>query len=313
MSKRRLGKGIDALLQGRDLEQLSNMSSIMMVNVADISPNPEQPRKHFSDDSLQELAESISQKGIIQPIIAEDQGDGTFIIVAGERRYRAAQLAGLEEVPVISQEFSEDEKLEIALIENIQREDLNPVDEARAIKQILDHSGDTQDEVAKRLGKSRSTVTNALRILNLGEDVILALSNGTISGGHARALLRVRDPEQRAALFKKMVEGKLSVRIVEELAAGHESPVGNKDDRTNLGDPGDIELDDPAADGGEKRGAAAARNVELRHIEEALIHRFGSRAVVRGSDQRGRLEFPYTSTTELEQLLSAMGVDLNEA
>ena len=138
MSKRRLGKGIDALLQGRPLEEITNMASILMVDLERISPNPDQPRKLFNDDSLKELANSIREKGVIQPILAEDRGDGTYTIVAGERRYRAAKLAGLDEVPVITQELSDEEKLEIALIENIQREDLNAIDAARALQHAME-------------------------------------------------------------------------------------------------------------------------------------------------------------------------------
>ncbi|MFW5745147.1 MAG: ParB/RepB/Spo0J family partition protein, partial [Spirochaetota bacterium] len=149
MSKRRLGKGIDALLQGRPLDQLQQMTSIVMVGIDDISPNPDQPRKRFSEASLAELADSIRERGIIQPILAEDTGDGTYVIVAGERRYRAAKLAGLTEVPVIAQELTEEEMLEVALVENIQREDLNPIDEARALQSALDQSGATQDQLAK--------------------------------------------------------------------------------------------------------------------------------------------------------------------
>ena len=220
MSKRRLGKGIDALLQGRPLDQLQQMTSIVMVGIDDISPNPGQPRKRFSDASLAELADSIRERGIIQPILAEDTGDGTYVIVAGERRYRAAKLAGLTEVPVIAQELTEEEMLEVALVENIQREDLNPIDEARALQSALDQSGATQDQLAKRLGKSRSAIANSLRLLRLDEDMQDALSDGTMTPGHARALLALTGKADRRRLFERIRDEGLSVREVEAMVKG---------------------------------------------------------------------------------------------
>lgn len=317
MSKRRLGKGIDALLQGRDLEQLSNMSSILTVPIENLQANPDQPRKQFSDESLRELADSIAEKGIIQPILAEDRGDGHYTIVAGERRFRAAKLAGLDEVPVISHEFSEDEKLEIALIENIQREDLNPLDEARAIKQVLEHSGDTQDAVAKRLGKSRSAVSNAVRLLNLEQQILDSLSSGKLSSGHARALLHVNDSKKRVALFERILNEALSVRKAEFLADGGELtpdgriPEGAQDDpRTTLGDHEDPVVSGPG-ETGEASGGGQQKSVELKRLEEQLIEHFGTRVVIRGTNRKGRVEFEYHSTEDLERLLETMKVDIS--
>ncbi len=310
MSKRRLGKGIDALLQGRPLEQLSQMSSILMVEVDRIEPNPDQPRKQFSQERLNELAASIREKGVIQPILAEDRGDGTFTIVAGERRYRAAKLAGLSEIPVISQDFTDDEKLEIALIENIQREDLNPIDEARAMQSAMEHSGATQEELAKRLGKSRSAIANTLRLLRLDADIQQALSDGILTAGHARALLAVDDEAARRELFDRVLSDRLSVREAEQLAKG---PPGS--------DPGLLPEFGSQADAAPTGSTAAARgssdrstatspakSVELRRIEDQLVERFGTRVVVRGTNHRGRIEISYLSTEDLEHIVEAMGV-----
>lgn len=310
MSKRRLGKGIDALLQGRPLEQLSQMSSILMVDVDRIEPNPNQPRKQFSQERLNELAASIREKGVIQPILAEDRGDGTFTIVAGERRYRAARLAGLSEIPVISQDFTDDEKLEIALIENIQREDLNPIDEARAMQSAMKHSGATQEELAKRLGKSRSAIANTLRLLRLDADIQQALSDGTLTAGHARALLAVDDETVRRELFERILADHLSVRDAEQLAKGPSGP-----DESSLPEAGSRTDALPTGATKAARGSSgasgpkgSAKSVELRRIEDRLLERFGTRVVIRGTNRRGRIEISYLSTEDLEQIVEAMGV-----
>ena len=205
MSKRRLGKGIDALLEGRDLEQLSSMTRVLLVGIDKLQPNPRQPRTRFDDEALRELADSIREKGVIQPIIAEDRGDGSYTIVAGERRYRAAKIAGLSEVPVIPQDFSDDEKLEIALVENLQREDLNPIDEATALDGAMRNAGYTQEQLAQRLGKSRPAIANSLRLLKLETEIQEALASAQITAGHARALLAIADTTQRQELFSRSV------------------------------------------------------------------------------------------------------------
>ena len=322
MSKRRLGKGIDALLQGRPLDELTNMSSILLVDVANIAPNPDQPRKQFNQKTLDELADSIREKGIIQPIIAEDRGDGTYIIVAGERRYRAAKLAGLTEVPVISQDFSDEEKLEIALIENIQREDLNPIDEARALQSAIDHAGITQEQLAKRLGKSRPAVANTLRLLRLEPEIQEALLDATLTAGHARALLAVADPAERIALFRQIRSEGLSVRDAE--LAVRDGRSGGRIDEPSSGHPEPPVDEDPfgAPDNGRgasrtgsgDRGnpAAETRSVELRRIEDQLVEHLGTRVAVRGNDEHGRIEIWYLSTDDLERIIEAMGARISE-
>lgn len=341
MSKRRLGKGIDALLQGRPLEQLSQMSSIIMVAIDHISPNPNQPRKQFNQESLNELAASIKEKGIIQPIIAEDRGDGTYIIVAGERRYRAARMAGLDEVPVISQDFNDEEKLEIALIENIQREDLNPIDEARAFQNALDQSGSTQDQLAKHLGKSRSAIANSLRLLRLDDDIQAALAEGGLSAGHARALLALTDESDRRALFDRIRTDGLSVREAEAAVKGgaldlgaldraaaqpsgaaglnlqladDEEPPGESGLGAGAGTPDENggRSDDRHSRAGEAAGGAAAKSVELQRIEDALVEHLGTRVVIKGGDDKGRIEISYLSTDDLERIVESMGAKLAE-
>ncbi|MFW6260285.1 MAG: ParB/RepB/Spo0J family partition protein [Spirochaetota bacterium] len=333
MSKRRLGKGIDALLQGRPLDQLQQMTSIVMVGIDDISPNPDQPRKRFSETSLAELADSIRERGIIQPILAEDTGDGTYVIVAGERRYRAAKLAGLTEVPVIAQELTEEEMLEVALVENIQREDLNPIDEARALQSALDQSGATQDQLAKRLGKSRSAIANSLRLLRLDDDMQDALSDGTMTPGHARALLALTGKADRRRLFERIRDEGLSVREVEAMVKG-----GSLDetalDRLRAGANGEalgiaedeqdrLEVPEDASGGGPGRsagrttdeghgGSGGAKSPELRAIEDKLVEHFGTKVVIRGGDTQGRIEIAYFTTEDLERVLESMGVRLGE-
>ncbi len=319
MSKRRLGKGIDALLQGRPLEQLSQMASILMVDVDRIEPNPDQPRKQFSQERLNELAASIREKGVIQPILAEDRGDGTYTVVAGERRFRAAKLAGLTEIPVISQDFTSEEKLEIALIENIQREDLNPIDEARAMQRAMEHSGATQEELARRLGKSRSAIANTLRLLRLDPDIQQALSDGTLTAGHARALLAVEDDTARRELFDRILADHLSVREAERLARGSsgEDPniqlEGDSLEIPEAGEQADAVPTDAAVRGsaGSSSGSGTARpkSIELRRIEDRLVERFGTRVVIRGTNRRGRIEIHYLTTEDLERAVEAMGAE----
>jgi ParB family chromosome partitioning protein len=213
VAKRRLGKGIDALLQGRDLSQLEEqVAGVVSVPLDKLTPNPNQPRKEFSPEQLEELARSISERGIIQPILAEEQNDGTYVIVAGERRYRAAQMAGLTVVPVLPGTFSEEEKLEIALIENIQREDLNPMEEARAYRRLMDTAGLSQEDLSQRLGISRSAVANTVRLLNLPERVQEAIYHRNLSAGHARTLLALKEGSAQEKLLEAIEEEGLSVR-----------------------------------------------------------------------------------------------------
>lgn len=211
--KKGLGRGLDSLFD----ENSNDKGGSVLVNINDIEPNRNQPRKDFDEDALNELAESISTHGLIQPIVVKPNLDGTYMIIAGERRWRACRKAELTEVPVIIKETDDKTLMEIALIENLQREDLNAVEEALGYKALIEDFALTQEEVAKRMGKSRSAVTNALRLLGLETAELEALRIGSISAGHARALLSVEDKELRAKMLYSAVEG-ASVRELERMA-----------------------------------------------------------------------------------------------
>lgn len=209
-----LGRGYDSLFD----ENAVDSTGAVTININDIEPNRGQPRKDFDETALAELADSISQHGLIQPIVVKPTIDGTYSIIAGERRWRACRMAGVTQVPVIIKVADEQSLMEMALIENLQREDLNAVEEALGYRSLIEGYGLTQDEVAKRMGKSRSAVTNALRLLNLNEAELDALRRGTISAGHARALLSCEDGETRGKMLIAAAKG-ASVRELEKMAA----------------------------------------------------------------------------------------------
>lgn len=209
-----LGRGLDSLFN----ENATDSDSAVKVNINDIEPNRDQPRKDFDETAISELADSIAQHGLIQPIVVRPTTDGRYSIIAGERRWRACRLAGLQQVPVIVKDADGRTLMEIALIENLQREDLNAVEEALGYRSLIDGYGLTQDEVAKRMGKSRSAVTNALRLLSLNDTELEALRRGTISAGHARALLSCEDAEIRSKMLLAAADG-ASVRELEKISA----------------------------------------------------------------------------------------------
>ena len=213
-----LGKGLDALFLDNAAEETEENGSLT-VRLSEIEPNRDQPRRNFDENALAELADSIREHGIIQPLLVRKLETGGYQLVAGERRWRAARMIGLDEVPVIVRDMSETEVLELALIENLQREDLNPLEEAAGYQELMSTYGLTQEQVAKRVGKSRSAVANALRILNLPEQVRPLVVNGSLSMGHARALLGLSDTEEMIRLAKLAAEKGLSVREVERLVA----------------------------------------------------------------------------------------------
>lgn len=209
-----LGRGLESLFN----ENATDTDGAVRLNINDIEPNRGQPRKDFDETALSELADSIAQHGLIQPIVVKPTAQGRYSIIAGERRWRACRMAGLNEVPVIIKDADGQTLMEIALIENLQREDLNAVEEALGYRSLIDSFGLTQDEVAKKMGKSRSAVTNALRLLALNENELEALRRGTITAGHARALLSCDDEEARAKMLLAAADG-ASVRELERLAA----------------------------------------------------------------------------------------------
>jgi len=288
-----LGKGLGALIPESEVEiHLEDLEGearpvptdgLRNVPLGKLVPNPDQPRKTFEEGALEELAASIRLHGIIQPVIVEDLKDGTFLIIAGERRYKAAEKAGLREVPVVVRSFSPEKKLEIALIENIQREDLNPVEEAEAYKALLEAASLSQEEVAEKVGKSRPAVANSLRLLKLPEEILASLRKGELSSGHARAILSVVNPADQIALFRAVLDEGLSVRQAEALSGEY-----------NAG----------------KRPAAAKKpekprkllDVELREIEQKLIGYLGTKVQLKGDAKKGSITVEYFSMDDLERV-----------
>lgn len=211
-----LGRGLDALFADNSIEEIASTSAVKL-KIMDIEPNRDQPRKIFDEDALAELADSIAKHGVIQPLLVRPMPDGSYQLVAGERRWRASRMAGLTEVPVVIKELSDDEAMALALIENLQREDLNAIEEAQGIKALMDTLSLTQDEAAERVGKSRPAVANALRLLKLPDSVIALVSDGKLSSGHARALLGFKDEQDIIETADLIIEKELTVRDVEKL------------------------------------------------------------------------------------------------
>ncbi len=294
MSKFGLGKGLGALIPEHQQYFDSSKGSaevgpvITIVPLSRLRPNPDQPRKTFPDSSIEELAESIRRHGLLQPIIAEPSGDD-FVIVAGERRFRAAVKAGLDEVPVIVRAVSSEKRLQLSLIENIQREDLNPMEEAMAYQSLMDLAGSTQEQVAEAVGKNRSTVANALRLLRLPEPMQAAVRDGRISAGHARSLLAVTDETTRRALFEKILAAGLSVRQT-ELAV------------QELSESRKIARKQPKAAG----SAQESLDPDLRAIQELLIERLGTKVSIRGDMAKGSIHVEYYSQDDLQRILDAV-------
>ena len=210
-----LGKGLDALFVDNDTKDSGNM----MLRLSSIEPNKDQPRKQFDEDALMELADSIRQHGVIQPLLVRPLDNGMYQLVAGERRWRASRMAGLMEVPVVIRDLSDHETMEIALIENLQRKDLNVIEEALGYQQLMEKYDMTQEKVAERVGKSRPAVANALRLLNLPDTVIDMVKAGDVTAGHARALLKLEDESEIIDIAKKIQKGRYSVRDVEKITA----------------------------------------------------------------------------------------------
>jgi len=282
MSKRALGRGIDALLSA----EAEGPASVTTVPVRAIKISGHQPRKNFPADALEELARSIQNKGVLQPILVQPAGSDEYTVVAGERRFRAAMLAGLTEIPVLIRSFSDLEKTEIALIENLQREDLSPVEEAHGYKTLIDVGNLTQEEIAQRVGKNRATVANSLRLLKLPDEILEALDKGRVSAGHARALLAVQDGAVQAELFRRILEQELSVREVEKEAARLQKQNGERVPPERVKEP--------------------AKSPELQALEQRLIERLGTKVNIRGSHTRGKIEIFYYSMEDLERILSLL-------
>ncbi|MDI6730995.1 MAG: ParB/RepB/Spo0J family partition protein [Candidatus Margulisbacteria bacterium] len=282
-NKRGLGKGLGALIPQGSV--FTGGRTIVNIEITKIVPNPRQPRSEFQKDALEDLANSIKEQGVIEPILTRLRG-GKYEIVAGERRFRAAKLAGLTSLPSIVKEFSDEQSLELALIENLQREDLNPMDEAEGYAQLIKEFSLTQEEAAKKVGKGRTVVANMLRILSLPEKIKHSLRKGEITVGHSRALLAIEGAEKQIEVWKQIIQHNLNVRDVEVLVRG--APTTEK----------------PKAKGGRKR--AYTQNVELNAIVEKLTTFFGTKVKAHGTSDRGRIEIEYYSKDDLERILEML-------
>ena len=280
--KRGLGKGLGALLSPEDIYDLESPGSFLCP-IEKIRPNPDQPRRRMDHDSLEGLAGSIREKGVLQPLVVREV-DGVYELIVGERRWRAAQKAGLKAVPVVIKDVSPDELLELALVENIQRDDLNPLEEAMAYGRLVNEMGLTQSQVASRVGRERSTVANFLRLLNLPDYAQTDLLDGRLGMGHARALLMLEDPERQRELRDEIIKKGLSVRKAEVLARRLTEGKG----------PGTrVRKEDP----------------DIRSLCEDLTRRLGSRVKIVQTKRGGRLEIRYRSMQDLERVIRLLSAD----
>ncbi|WP_100405875.1 ParB/RepB/Spo0J family partition protein [Bacillus solitudinis] len=273
-----LGKGLQAFFP----EQNEDQDKVEEIAVSQLRPNPYQPRKSFSDDAIQELAVSIEQYGILQPIIARKSIKG-FEIVVGERRFRAAQKVGLKTIPVVVRELNEQKMMEIALIENLQREDLNPIEEALAYEKLLEHLSITQEELSKRVGKSRPHIANHLRLLQLPEVVQEFISDGKLSMGHGRALLGLKEKQKLSALLEKVLQEKLSVREVEQIIHQLNERVSRETKRKKIVLP-------PL----------------LQEKQDFLRSHLGTSVSIKQGKKKGKIEIDYFSDDDLERILELL-------
>ena len=283
--QRGLGRGLDSLFEQNTVDE---QEKVVSLRLTEIVPNREQPRKQFDEEGISELAASIAQHGLLQPLTVRPLADGTYQLVAGERRWRASRLAGLEEVPVIVREMNDREAAEIALIENLQREDLNPMEEAVGLSTLMETYGLTQEETAKAVSKSRPAVTNALRLLHLPGAVRDLVGSGQLSAGHARAILSFADEEQQVAAAKAAVENGWSVREVERQA---------KKARTAR----EVSRETPAK--------GFARDSFFDEVELALTEHLGRRVKVSASGGKGTLQLEFYDKEDLQALANRLVPD----
>ena len=293
MIKKGLGKGLDALFSvyednDKEIEQIQKYeeknnitqtnTGVLEVNLSEITPNPNQPRKNFDQTALEELRDSIKMHGVIQPIVLAKNINGGYIIIAGERRFRASQMANLKAIPAIIKDYTERQIKEIALIENLQREDLNPIETAKALRDVMLEYNMTQDEIADRIGKSRSAIANTLRLLSLTNDVIKLVENGKLSAGHARTLVAVVDPKAQLQLALKASEGKMSVRDLEKAVKDYLNP--------------------PV----KKKKLEREQSLELKELVNDMQKVFSTKVSVLGSDNKGRIYIDYFSKDDLNRI-----------
>ena len=294
-----LGKGLGSLLGLDDLEDevvvakkeikeetavSDSKNDILYIDVNKIDVNPNQPRRTFDEDALKELATSIKQYGVVQPILVKKIAGDRYMIVAGERRYRASRMVNLSTIPAIVREYTDAEVKEIALLENIQRQDLNPIETAKAMRELMDVYAWTQEELADRIGKSRSNVANTLRLLNLSEGVLNLVVEGKLSSGHARALVVIEDEDIQLQLANLAVEEKITVRDIEqavrELQKPYEEPVQAP----------------------KKKKEEAKMSIEMQDLIEKMQRRFATKVSVKGNDKKGQIIIEYYNTDDLDRL-----------
>ena len=295
IKKKGLGKGLDSLITDNksmksvtsektveSKEDAAAKSGVQVMKINEVEPNRDQPRKNFDEDAILELSDSIKQFGVLQPLLVRKRKD-YYEIIAGERRWRAAKLAGVKEVPVIEKEYTDQEILEIGLIENIQRENLNPIEEAIAYKRLLEEFNLKQDEVAERVSKSRTAVTNSMRLLKLSDKVQQMIIDDMISTGHARALLAIDDPELQYTLANKIFDEKLSVRETEKLVKEIKNPKKPKEKKP------------------------VANSFIYQDLEEKMKSVFGTKVSIASKGKgKGKIEIEYYSDDELEHLFDMM-------
>lgn len=276
--KTALGKGLESLLPDKTEE-------IFQLDIDRLFPGDQQPRRNFNDLSLNELAASIKEKGVIQPIIASRKGDGTFRIIVGERRWRASSIAGLKKMPVIIKNVSSADSLEIALIENIQREDLNPVETAEAFNRLMKEFNLTQEDLSVKVGKERATVANYLRLLKLPDEVKALVSKGSLSMGHARAILSIEGRTGQTEAARKIINKGLSVRESEALAKAWDK--GSK----------------------KKKTVAGSKDPQILSLENRLIQSLGTKVRIYNKGKKGSIEIEYYSLEEFDRLLEILTVE----
>lgn len=275
MAKKGLGKGLDALFAEEE-----NNKNVLEVKITEVMPNKNQPRKNFDEDKLEALAESVKEHGIIQPIIVKKSGE-FYTIIAGERRWRAAKIAGLKKIPVIVRDYEEVEIREIALIENLQREDLNPIEEALGYRSLMDEYNLTQEQISERLGKSRSAIANSVRLLSLDDYTAAKLVAGEITEGHARCALSVPAGVVREFFVNRIIEDGLNVRQAEKLAKDLTKTPENKPERQKN----------------------SPYRIELERISQSLEQFLGTKVKLSGNSKKGKIEIEYYGNDDLERLL----------
>lgn len=312
--KNALGKGLSALLTSRPVSVLTAREntehtpaqthpsdtppdgrSVRLIPLGQIRPNPRQPRHVFNPEALEELRDSILSHGVLQPVlVTQDRSiPGSFILVAGERRLRAAEMARLPEIPALISDVTDEEMLEIAIVENVQRDDLNPVEEARAYRSLIDSFGWSQEQIASRVGKKRSTVANALRLLRLGDDALKDLEEGRLTAGHARAILSIDDGFYRQKLRQEVVGKGISVREAERRAIAYQKAGA------------------PTGKGAKKENAAAPERLDIVALAEQLMGHLGCRVRIFSRDGKsGKLEIPFQNPEELERFLQAINFEV---